>query len=127
MASLTDFPPFVVAQFIQGIMDKGKMKLGGTASFIDAELTIEEVRQIWAAAKHLEFMSDWGVGIEKTRFSLNECREWLEELKKVAKGSLRLRLDYVDIAILKDVATHVDRLGMMQEDGGKSSRKSRRR
>lgn len=124
MASLDEFPPFTVAQFIQGIVDKGKMKLGCTASFIDVELTIDEVRQLWAAAKHLEFMSDWGVGIEKTRFSLSECREWLDEMKKVAKESLRLHLDYVDIAILRDIATHVDRLGMMQEDGGKSSRKN---
>ncbi|WPE19885.1 hypothetical protein [Shinella zoogloeoides] len=124
MAKLTDFPPSEVAMSIQSIVDRSKLKFGGHAGFLFMELTLDHARMFWAASKHLEFLSDWGVGIETTRYSLEECRVFIDELIKTVRSSLRVRLDFEELMLLRDAATHIDRLSIMQTTKPPSKRRN---
>lgn len=127
MASIDAFPVPVVVEFFAKLVDRARMKDGSIGGYLEAVLTIEDVRLIWAAAKHLDFYNDWGVGVEQTRFNLRECIAFLEEKKHEAKNDLVLKLDWRGIRVVMDSLTHLDRLAIALEGDVKKSRKSKRR
>src|SRR3546814_6429740 len=90
-------------------------------------IDVDQARMIWAAAKHLDFLCDWGVGIEQTRFSLRECKAFIESQKNAAKEDKKLFLSRREILIMKDVAVHLDRLALMKEADSHSSNRRRKR
>src|SRR3546814_16536235 len=86
---------------------------GSLSGIVQCELDVDQARMIWAAAKHLDFLYDWGVGIEQTRFSLRECKAFIESQKNAAKEDKKLFLSRREILLMTEVAVHLDRLAQI--------------
>jgi hypothetical protein len=126
MASLNDFPVDDVARFIHSVVNRGKMRDGSFASIHQCELTIEQVRMIWAAALWLDFYDDWGVGIEQTRFRLKECKAFIDGIKSAAKEDMKLFLGRRELQIMSDAARHLDHLAILKEEDSQPRNNKRR-
>ena len=82
-------------------------------------LTVEEARLFWAAPRWLDVYLTIGVGIEKRRYTIEQCIEMLrgavEAMKAQPEGEKTVVLSRQDINILSDATVHLDRFCISRE------------
>lgn len=119
MASLDQYPPRAVCEYLNYVLSKSRMKDGKLAGQLQHYASVEEARNFYAAMKHLEVIAMKGSKEEDVENSVARCLELMrrvfQAIKSQADDDKVIIFDRQDLLLLSETEIHIDRYALSKE------------